>query len=67
MQRARTDMEAQTTVACWQLAMNHSRENWTEPERFRPERFLDSDLFPNDRREALQPFSVGPRNCIGRK
>jgi len=60
-------MEAQTTVACWQLAMNHSRENWTEPERFRPERFLDSDLFPNDRREALQPFSVGPRNCIGRK
>ena len=25
------------------------------------------DAFPNDRRDVLQPFSMGPRNCIGKQ
>ena len=57
----------QTIVSCWQWAMNYSPRNWTEPNSFKPERFLDSSLFPNDRHDALQPFAVGPRNCLGRK
>lgn len=56
-----------TTVATAQYPMNHSARNWSEPESFRPERFLEPEKFPNDCLDALQPFSFGPRNCIGRK
>ncbi|CAK7201696.1 hypothetical protein SEUCBS139899_004405 [Sporothrix eucalyptigena] len=55
-----------TAVACWQLAMNHNDEYWEDPYMFKPERFLDGTKHEKDRMEALQPFSVGPRNCIGR-
>jgi cytochrome P450 len=27
----------------------------------------ETDMFQNDKREALQPFSYGSRACIGRK
>jgi cytochrome P450 len=48
--------------------MNHSKENWTDPWTFDPERFLgDSKEASENKLEALQPFNVGPRNCIGRK
>jgi cytochrome P450 len=47
--------------------MNHSEEHWERPFEFLPERFLDGGKFKNDRPEAMQPFSLGPRNCIGRK
>lgn len=46
--------------------MNHYGENWVDPQDFRPERFLDGSKNADDRMEALQPFSTGPRNCIGR-
>lgn len=28
--------------------------------------FFTSNTFVNDRRDALQPFSVGPRSCLGK-
>lgn len=42
--------------------------NFHRAAEFIPERWLeDRDAqFDNDDREVLQPFSVGPRNCIGR-
>ncbi|KAI3325220.1 putative cytochrome P450 monooxygenase [Xylariaceae sp. AK1471] len=44
-----------------------SAYNFARPEEFIPERFLGEDeQFANDKREALQPFHLGPRNCIGR-
>lgn len=53
------------TVAICHWAMNHSERNFLHPERFKPERWL------GDRNEieskALQPFSVGPRVCIGKE
>ncbi|CAK7211410.1 hypothetical protein SCUCBS95973_001105 [Sporothrix curviconia] len=55
-----------TAVACWQLAMNHNAAYWDDPFKFEPERFLDGAKYGKDRMEAMQPFSVGPRNCIGR-
>ncbi|ERT02964.1 uncharacterized protein SPSK_08965 [Sporothrix schenckii 1099-18] len=57
-----------TTVACWQMAMNYADGYWEAPNEFRPERFLGENKakYAKDRQEALQPFSVGPRNCIGR-
>lgn len=36
-------------------------------EKFIPERWLDDPRFAGDAKRALQPFSVGPRNCIGKK
>jgi len=31
-----------------------------------PERWMGDPAFAKDNRAALQPFSYGPRNCIGR-
>lgn len=58
-----------TVVGIHQYAQFHSAENWTNPDVFAPERFLGTDdpVWKNDRRDALQPFSFGPRNCVGRK
>lgn len=41
--------------------------NFKHPEKFIPERFLDDPEFANDSKTIMQPFSFGPRNCIGRK
>ncbi|KAK5728388.1 hypothetical protein LTR15_001524 [Elasticomyces elasticus] len=50
-----------------QYAVFRSPTNFADPEQFIPERwFSDDPKFANDKREALQPFSFGPRNCIGR-
>ncbi|KAI0161392.1 isotrichodermin C-15 hydroxylase [Xylariaceae sp. FL1272] len=52
-----------------QWSMNHSPENWADPWAFRPERFLGTNeeaMQAGNKLEALQAFSVGPRNCIGR-
>lgn len=51
-----------------QYAVFRSPYNFKDPEIYLPERWLDAEgPYKNDRREALQPFSFGPRNCIGRK
>lgn len=55
-----------TVVAVWQFAVNHDAHFWTEPYTFAPERFLGDPRFKTDQLDAMQPFSVGPRNCIGR-
>ncbi|KAI1411113.1 cytochrome P450 [Hypoxylon sp. FL1857] len=55
-----------TSVAVWQLAANYSERNFSKPEEFHPERFLGDKRFEKDDLSAMQPFSVGPRNCIGR-
>jgi cytochrome P450 len=54
-------------VAVPQWALYHREKYFTEPNAFHPERFLGDSKFAKDRRDALQPFSVGPRNCLGRK
>lgn len=41
-----------------------SEKNFEAPFEFRPERWLGSDF--NDDPEASQPFSMGPRGCLGR-
>ena len=56
-----------TWVGIPQLATYHSPRHFTEPDRFLPERYLEKRdaAFENDCRSVVQPFSVGPRNCIG--
>lgn len=57
----------QTVVSVSHLAAYYSPSNFTHPEQFIPERFLGDPRFANDSKTVLQPFSFGPRNCIGRK
>ncbi|CAG9982954.1 unnamed protein product [Clonostachys byssicola] len=55
-----------TLLGIWQWPMYHSPKNFTLPDAFAPERWLGDPRFAGDRIQALQPFSVGPRNCIGK-
>ena len=48
-------------------AASHSTMNFCDPEKFVPERWLGDEQFKDDRRDALQPFGIGARNCIGKK
>lgn len=58
---------AGTAVSVYQWAANHSPANFADPELFVPERWLGTNQkYANDIREACQPFSYGPRNCVGR-
>ncbi|KAK1597519.1 cytochrome P450 [Colletotrichum navitas] len=54
------------TVSIHQWAMYHNEKNFKDPFVFHPERFLGDLKYASDRREAFQPFHVGPRNCLGR-
>jgi cytochrome P450 len=53
------------------MAAYHSPNNFKDPMKFVPERWIESTPeyteYANDRRAIFQPFSVGPRNCIGKK
>ncbi|KAH8807512.1 cytochrome P450 [Xylogone sp. PMI_703] len=56
-----------TVVAVWQWAVYHDPEMFTDPYRFDPERFAQPGVgkYANDRLDAVNPFLIGPRNCIG--
>ena len=56
-----------TGVQLNQLAAFRSTLNFNSPENFAPSRWLGDPRFASDRLDAMQPFSVGPRNCIGKK
>lgn len=47
--------------------IHHDPKVWGDPEVFRPERFLTPDLKTFVKHEALIPFSVGKRECIGKR
>ncbi|CAG8109311.1 unnamed protein product [Penicillium salamii] len=55
-----------TIVSVSHLSASYSAENFTDPEQFIPERHMGDPRFANDSKNAMQPFSFGPRNCIGR-
>lgn len=42
-------------------------KHWTDPEVFRPERFLADNGEHNARHPAFVPFGVGRRVCLGEK
>ena len=49
-------------------AANRSPHNFSRPEEYLPERWLGLDAsFEGDHKDAFQPFSVGPQNCLGQK
>ncbi|KAK1731959.1 hypothetical protein CaCOL14_009127 [Colletotrichum acutatum] len=59
-------LPGKTTVAVHQWAMYHNEANFKNPFLFHPERFLGDPEYASDRREAFQPFHIGPRSCLGR-
>ena len=55
-----------TRVGIPSWAACRSPLNFRDPESFVPERWLGDARYAEDRREASQPFNIGPRGCIGR-
>ena len=65
---AGTHVPGGTIVSVWHMALYHSPDVFHDPMTFDPERFYKSDknsVYANDRTDALQPFLLGPRNCVG--
>ena len=58
-----------TMVHMCMFAAFHLSSNFKRPEEFLPERWSTEGMegeFKEDKRDVCQPFSVGPRNCIGK-
>lgn len=58
----------QTIVSVHHFAAYRSPANFTDPDSFAPERWIpgEDERYVKDNKAAFQPFSTGPRNCIGR-
>ena len=59
-----TSIPEKTRVVIPIHLLHRSPRYWTNPEEFRPERWL-TDEYPTSHKNAYLPFSSGPRNCIG--
>ncbi|KAK7531677.1 cytochrome P450 71A23 [Phyllosticta citribraziliensis] len=60
---------AGTAVGVHQFSTGHMTWNFARASEFIPERWLElppGSEFANDDRAAIQPFSFGSRNCIGK-
>lgn len=55
----------ETTIGIPQYPASRSTRSFTDPDKYAPERFLGDEKYAADKRQVIQPFSVGPRNCIG--
>ncbi|KAL1607609.1 hypothetical protein SLS60_002543 [Paraconiothyrium brasiliense] len=55
--------QAEMYTSAW--TVTHDSKYFPEPFAFKPERWMDPNAV--DVKEASQPFSLGPRGCLGRK
>ncbi|KAK0640198.1 NAD-dependent protein deacetylase hst2-1 [Lasiodiplodia hormozganensis] len=55
-----------TRVSLHNWSAYRSEKNFKDPDSFVPERWLPNTGYDSDRKEVLQPFSFGPRNCLGK-
>lgn len=55
-----------TRVGVNHLATYRMEENFKKAGEFHPERWLGDEEFKEDKLDAMEPFSVGPRNCLGK-
>ncbi|KAF3045478.1 hypothetical protein E8E12_007001 [Didymella heteroderae] len=53
-------------VSASHLFMYTSPNNFKDPLRFIPERWTGDERFESDKRAAVNPFSVGTRDCLGK-
>lgn len=54
-----------TTVSVHAYASYRSQANFRNPDLYAPERWLGDDRYKDDNQAIFQPFSYGPRNCLG--
>lgn len=54
-----------TRVAVPHYAAYHHPLNFKDPDSFIPDRWFPGTGYDDDRKDIHNPFSVGPRNCIG--
>lgn len=52
-----------TLVSTQSWASQHDHRYWHDPDTFIPERWIGDGF--GDRKEAFNPFSLGPRACLG--
>lgn len=57
----------QTTLSIPHRTMYTSEKYFKDPNEFIPERWTGDKRFEHDNRNVFQPFSFGPRNCLGKK
>ncbi|KAH7150522.1 cytochrome P450 [Dactylonectria estremocensis] len=57
---------AGTTVGVNHLSTYHSSANFHRAHEFVPERWLEDEQQTRDARASFQPFSTGPRSCLGK-
>lgn len=55
-----------TVVGIHQLSTYRSRAHFKDPYSFHPERWLGDPMYRDDHLDAMKPFSIGPRNCLGK-
>ena len=62
-------MLVKVSVGVHQWSTYHSADNFSSPDEFDPERWLANppSKYKNDDKAALQPFSLGPRGCLGKR
>jgi cytochrome P450 len=56
-----------SVVSIPQYVMNTHEKNFKKPLEYIPERWLGDREFDSDQRHAVQPFSVGSMDCVGKK
>jgi cytochrome P450 len=49
-----------------QLSQGHNEALFKHAHEFHPERWLDDPEYKDDQLDAVEPFSTGPRNCLGK-
>jgi cytochrome P450 len=55
-----------TVISVHHWSTYRSKANFKHPDKFIPERWLGDPIYQGDVRGAYQPFSYGPRDCLGR-
>ncbi|KAK3711339.1 hypothetical protein LTR37_009719 [Vermiconidia calcicola] len=55
-----------TAVCVSSSPTGRSPQNFKDPDSFIPERWTGDPRFVDDKKTSIQPFSVGPRNCLGK-
>ncbi|VUC29346.1 unnamed protein product [Clonostachys rosea] len=60
------DQWYQTVIGIHHYAFYRNPNYYQLPDSFIPERWQDDPRFNSDAKKVFQPFSFGPRNCIGK-
>ncbi|KAK5174974.1 uncharacterized protein LTR77_000110 [Saxophila tyrrhenica] len=55
-----------TALSVSSYPTGHSERNFKDPEAFVPERWMGDPRYADDKKSSINPFSFGPRNCLGK-